>query len=83
MLTGLTHTLVNGRNIRLVLTFQNAGSVTLFVPVVAKASYYATYSPAPSPTPTPTATKKHRHHGQPAATPSPGATASATATAAP
>ncbi len=83
VLTGLTHTLVNGRNIRLVLTFQNAGSVTLFVPVVAKASYYATYSPAPSPTPTPTATKKHRHHGQPAATPSPGATASATATAAP
>jgi copper(I)-binding protein len=81
VLTGLTHTLVNGRNIRLVLTFQNAGSVTLFVPVMAKASYYATYSPAPSPTPTPT--KKHRRHGQAAATPSPGATASATATAAP
>jgi hypothetical protein len=83
VLTGLTHTLVNGRNIRLVLTFQNAGTVTLFVPVFAQASYYATYSPAPSPTPTPAATKKHRHHGQAAATPSPGATASATATAAP
>jgi copper(I)-binding protein len=81
VLNGLTHTLVNGRNIRLVLTFQNAGSVTLFVPVLTKASYYATYSPAPSPTPTPT--KKHRRHGQAAATPSPGATASATATAAP
>jgi copper(I)-binding protein len=81
VLTGLTHTLVNGRNIRLVLTFQNAGSVTLFVPVLTKASYYTTYSPAPSPTPTPT--KKHRRHGQAAATPSPGATASATATAAP
>ena len=75
VLTGLTHTLVNGRNIRLVLTFQNAGSVTLFVPVMAKASYYYTYSPAPSPSPT--AAKKHRHHGagSASATPSPSATA--------
>jgi copper(I)-binding protein len=73
-LTGLTHTLVSGRNIRLVLRFQNAGSVTLFVPVLPKASYYYTYSPAPSPTPT--ATKKH-HHGAASATatPSPSATA--------
>lgn len=74
VLNGLTHTLVNGRNIRLVLRFQNAGSVTLFVPVIAKASYYATYSPAPSPTPTPTATKKHRHRGQATATPTATAT---------
>ena len=73
VLTGLTHTLVSGRNVRLVLTFQNAGTVTLFVPVVPKASYYATYSPAPSPTPTPTVTK-HGHHGQAAATPTPTAT---------
>jgi copper(I)-binding protein len=73
VLNGLTHTLVNGRNIRLVLRFQNAGSVTLFVPVIAKVSYYATYSPAPSPTPTPTATKKH-HHGRAAATPTATAT---------
>jgi copper(I)-binding protein len=82
VLTGLTHSLPSGGNIRLVLRFQNAGSVTLFVPVIPKASYYATYSPAPSPTPTPTATKKHRHHGA-AATPSPGATATASATATP
>lgn len=83
VLTGLMHTLVNGRNIRLVLRFQDAGSVTLFVPVIAKATYYATYSPAPSPTPTPA--KKHRHHGAaPAsATPSAGATASPAATATP
>lgn len=74
VLNGLTHTLVNGRNIRLVLRFQNAGSVTLFVPVIAKASYYATYSPAPSPTPTPTATKKHQHRGQATATPTATAT---------
>jgi copper(I)-binding protein len=85
VLTGLTHTLPSGGNIRLVLRFQNAGSVVLFVPVIPKASYYATYSPAPSPTPTPTATRKHRHHGQPSATatPSPGTTATATATATP
>ena len=82
VLTGLTHTLANGRNIRLVLRFQNAGSVTLFVPVIPKATQYATFSPAPSPTPT--ATNKHRHHGgaSATATPSPGATASPTATAA-
>ena len=75
VLTGLTHTLASGRNIRLVLRFQNAGSVTLFVPVIPKASSYFTYSPAPSPTPT--ATKKQRHHGPPSATatPSPSATA--------
>jgi copper(I)-binding protein len=85
VLAGLTHTLPSGGNIRLVLRFQNAGTVTLFVPVIPKESYYATYSAAPSPTPTPTATKKHRHHGQASATatPSPGATASATATATP
>jgi|SRR5580700_194639 copper(I)-binding protein len=75
VLTGLTHTLVSGVNIRLVLTFQNAGSVTLFVPVIPKALSYYTYSPAPSPTPT--ATRKHQHHGQASAsaTPSPSATA--------
>ena len=80
VLTGLTHTLANGRNIRLVLTFENAGSVTLFVPVIPRASTYATYSPAPSPTPT--AAKKHRHHGAASASPtsSPGATASPTPT---
>jgi copper(I)-binding protein len=75
VLTGLTHTLASGRNIRLVLRFQNAGSVTLFVPVIPKATSYYTYSPAPSPTPT--ATKKHLHHGPASATatPSPSATA--------
>jgi copper(I)-binding protein len=80
VLTGLTHTLASGRNIRLVLTFQNAGSVTLFVPVVPKASQYSTYSPAPSPTPT--ATRKHGHHvaASTSATSSPGATASPTPT---
>ncbi len=85
LLNDLTHTLVSGVNIRLVLRFQNAGAVTLFVPVIPKATYYATYSPAPSPTPTPAATKKHRHHGQASATatPSPGSTATATATATP
>jgi copper(I)-binding protein len=77
VLTGLTHTLANGGNIRLVLTFQNAGSVRVSVPVQAMASEFATYSPAPSPSPTPTATaaSKHRHHGQAAASATPSATA--------
>jgi len=73
VLTGLTHTLASGGNIRLVLRFQNAGSATLFVPVVPKATEYYTYSPAPSPTPSAT---KRRHHGPASATatPSPSAT---------
>jgi copper(I)-binding protein len=71
VLTGLTHTLPSGGNIRLVLRFQNAGSVTLFVPVFPKATEYYTYSPAPSPTPTPTATKKHHHGATATATPTP------------
>ena len=82
VLTGLTHTLGSGGNIRLVLTFQNAGTVQLSVPVITKVSEFATYSPAPSPTPTPTAAKKHRHHGaaSASATPSPGATATPSTT---
>ena len=62
-----------------VLTFQNAGSVTLSVPVMAASYSYATFSPAPTPTPTPTPTvtatpgqhKKHKHHKPGGASPSP------------
>jgi copper(I)-binding protein len=60
------------------LTFQNAGNVTLSVPVMPASFYYSTFSPAPTPTPTPTPTvtatpgHKHKHHKPGAgATPTP------------
>jgi copper(I)-binding protein len=74
VLTGLTRTLENGTDIRLVLRFQNAGSVRISVPVQPRAAEYATYSPAPAPSPT--ATPKHRHRGNAAASATPSPTAS-------
>jgi copper(I)-binding protein len=76
VLTDLTHSLAGGSFIKMVLTFQNAGSVTLSVPVVPRAQYYSTFSAAPSPTPTPTPTvtplgKKHKHKHKAGATASP------------
>jgi hypothetical protein len=66
ILTGLTRVLQGGSFIRVVMTFQHAGSVTLDVPVLPRTQYYSTFSPAPSPTPKPTPANK--------ATPTPGAT---------
>ena len=45
VLKGLTRPLSAGQTISVLLTFQNAGSVTLAVPVEPRSSYYATYSP--------------------------------------
>jgi copper(I)-binding protein len=74
ILNDLTRPLSGSASIHLVMTFQNAGSVTLAVPVVARASYYATFLPPPSPTPTATI-GKHRSSASP--TPSGTATPSA------
>jgi copper(I)-binding protein len=71
VLRGLTHSLGAGGYVRLVLKFQNAGSVGLTVPVMARAAEYTTYSPAPSPSPTATAGRKHKHHPGAASTASP------------
>jgi hypothetical protein len=83
ILNGLTHSLSGGTGIGIVLTFKNAGAQRMFVPVLPKADYYATYSPAPSPTPTPTTTGKRRHHPKAPPTASPGATPTPSATATP
>jgi copper(I)-binding protein len=83
VLNGLTHSLSGGTNIRVLLTFKNAGVQRMVVPVIPQADFYATYSPAPSPTPTPTGTGKRRHHGQASSTASPGATPTPSATATP
>jgi copper(I)-binding protein len=66
VLTDLTRPLSGGTFIKVVMMFQNAGRVELSVPVMPRAQYYSTFSPAPAPsaTPTPTVTplaKKHKH----------------------
>jgi copper(I)-binding protein len=75
ILHGLTRALSGGSFIRVTMTFKNAGSKTLNVPVMPQALSYATFSPAPTPTPTPSATpairKGRRHPGPAAATPTP------------
>ena len=58
LLNHLTRPLSGSTYIRLIMTFQNAGSVMLLVPVVPRASYYATLSPAP--TASPVATRRRR-----------------------
>jgi copper(I)-binding protein len=65
VLTGLTRRLTGGSSIRIVLSFQRAGNVTLQVPVMPRAQYYSTFSP---PAPTPTASK---HHAKAASTTTP------------
>ena len=75
VLEGLTRPLTGGSSVRLVLTFQNAASVSMTVPVMPRAQYYSTFSP-PSPTPSPTPTTKSKHKGAtatPSASPSPSA----------
>jgi copper(I)-binding protein len=77
VLEGLTRPLTGGSSVRLVLTFQNAASVSITVPVMPRAQYYSTFSP-PSPTPSPTPTTKSKHKGAtatPSVSPSPSASA--------
>jgi copper(I)-binding protein len=76
ILEGLTRPLTGGSTVRLVMTFQNAASVGLVVPVMPSAQYYSTFSapPSPSPSPTPPTPSKGK------ATPTPSPSASATPT---
>jgi len=73
VLQDLTRPLSGGSTVRLILTFQNAASVSMVVPVMPRAQYYSTFSPAPTPTPSPTAGKhpKAGASATPAASPSP------------
>jgi copper(I)-binding protein len=68
VLQDLTRPLTGGTTVKLVLDFQNAGSVTMVVPVMPRAQYYSTFSPAPTPTPSPA-----KHPASPGATAAPGA----------
>ena len=64
MLSGLRRSLTSGTYVPVLLTFQNAGTIRLDLPVLAQADSYATFSPAPTPTPSASAKGKRRHHGQ-------------------
>ena len=66
LLVRLSRTLNGGQYIRMNMTFQNAGHVSLLVPVMPRAAFYGTFSPAPlllhpnipvSPAPSPTASR--------------------------
>ena len=61
VLEGLIRPLTGGSSVRLVLTFQNASSVTMTVPVMPRAQYYSTFSP---PSPAPSATPTHEGQAQ-------------------
>jgi hypothetical protein len=81
ILQDLTRPLTGSSVIRMVMTFQNAGSVTLLVPVVPRDTYFATFAPPPSPSPVvkkhkrvPTASPSPGSSGSPGATPTPGST---------
>ena len=66
LLVRLTRILNGGQYVRVNMNFQNAGHVSLLVPVMPRAAWYGTFSPAPvilhpnipvSPTPSPTASR--------------------------
>jgi copper(I)-binding protein len=83
VLNGLTSPLSGGEMVNLVLTFANAGPVSVTVPVEPNAYEYTTYSPPP-PTPTASPRAKHKKKGASAsASASPTSTATPTATASP
>ena len=87
VLNGLASPLQGGTLVKLNLTFAEAGTIAMTVPVQPKAYEYATFSPPA--TPSPTATRKKKANANPAASASasgsasPGATASPTATPTP
>ena len=87
VLTGLANPLQGGELVTLNLTFAEAGTITMTVPVQPKAYEYATFSPPA--TPSPAATKKRKAKANPSASASasgsasPGSTASPTATPTP
>lgn len=77
VLHDLTSAVPSGKTVTVDLTFQNAGELSLMVPVQARTSYYDTYSPPPprassikQPGATGTATPSLGASAQPSASPS-------------
>ena len=78
MLHDLTSALPSGKTVTVDLTFQNAGELSLTVPVQARTSYYSSYSPPP-----PRATSIKQPGATGTATPTPSLGASAQPSASP
>ena len=68
VLTGLANPLQGGDLVTLTLTFAEAGTIAMTVPVQPKAYEYATFSPPPTPLPA-AAKKKARAKANPSASP--------------
>jgi copper(I)-binding protein len=75
-LTGLTKPLAAGSTVKVTLTFEHAGSVTISVPVEAQAYYWATYSAPASPSASSSASPSASGGSSSSATASPSASAS-------
>ena len=79
VLENLTRQLTGGSVVTVVLVFQSAGTVRLDVPVMPRAQYYGTFSPAQtasqSASPSPSGTSSAGHHKKPHPTPTPSPTA--------
>jgi len=75
VLQDLIRPVASGSTVRLVLTFERAGSVTIDVPVMPRTGQYATFAPPPATVVTPAATAPTGHPGT-TATPTPKASAS-------
>ena len=54
----LSRPVTAGQSIPVILYFRDAGTISMNVPVVARSSFYTTYSPPPSPAPTGTRTPR-------------------------
>ena len=83
VLTGLASPLQGGDLVKLNLTFAEAGTIAMTVPVQPKAYEYATFSPPATPSPAVTKKKRAKANPSASASASPGATASPTATPSP
>ncbi|HEY2277347.1 MAG TPA: copper chaperone PCu(A)C [Streptosporangiaceae bacterium] len=79
VLRNLSKALVSGQTVTVLLTFSNAGSVELNVPIEDRSTYYSTFSP---PAPVPSATKRVSVGAtSPAGTATPSTSASASGSA--
>ena len=76
VLNRLANPLLGGTTVQLTLVFQQAGVVTLSVPVEPHAYDYATYSPPPIPKPTPSAKPKAHASGLASSASAPGSATS-------
>ena len=84
VLRGLTSELPSGSAVTVIFTFQNAGGVTLSVPVEPQTGYYSTFSPpAPSASASPSKPAKPGAASSATAKPATGASAQPSASASP